>query len=61
MRRDEGISLEVIDLRTLLPLDEDAVVDSVRRTGKLLMVHEDTGTGGIAGEIAIRANERAFE
>lgn len=61
LQRDEGISLEIVDLRTLLPLDEDAVVDSVKRTGKLLIVHEDTRTGGIAGEIAIRVSERAFE
>jgi 2-oxoisovalerate dehydrogenase E1 component beta subunit len=58
---DEGISLEVVDLRTLLPLDEDHIVDSVRKTGKLLVVHEDTRTGGIAGEVAMRVNERAFE
>ncbi len=58
---DDGVSVEVIDLRTLLPLDEDAVVESVRKTGKLLVVHEDTRTGGIAGEICMRVNERAFE
>lgn len=58
---EDGISLEILDLRTLLPLDEDAVVESVKRTGKLLVVHEDTRTGGIAGEIAIRVSERAFE
>ena len=58
---DEGISLDVVDLRTLLPLDDDTVVSSVKRTGKLLVVHEDTRTGGIAGEIAMRVNERAFE
>ena len=57
----DGIRVEVIDLRTLLPLDEDAIVASVQKTGKLLIVHEDTRTGGIAGEIAIRINERAFE
>ncbi|MEQ8330893.1 MAG: alpha-ketoacid dehydrogenase subunit beta [Longimicrobiales bacterium] len=57
----DGVSVEVIDLRTLLPLDEDAVVDSVKKTGKLLVVHEDTRTGGIAGEIAMRVNEKAFE
>lgn len=57
----EGIRAEVIDLRTLLPLDEDAIVASVQKTSKLLIVHEDTRTGGIAGEIAIRMNERAFE
>ena len=57
----ERIRVDVIDLRTLLPLDEDAIVASVHKTGKLLIVHEDTRTGGIAGEIAIRINERAFE
>ncbi|MEE2899851.1 MAG: alpha-ketoacid dehydrogenase subunit beta [Gemmatimonadota bacterium] len=57
----EGVGVEVIDLRTLLPLDEDTIVESVKRTGKLLVVHEDTRTGGIAGEIAIRVSEKAFE
>jgi pyruvate/2-oxoglutarate/acetoin dehydrogenase E1 component len=57
----EGVSVEIIDLRTLLPMDEDAIVESVKKTGKLLVVHEDTRTGGIAGEIAIRVSERAFE
>ena len=57
----EGIDVEVLDLRTLLPLDEDRIVESVEKTGKLLIVHEDTRTGGIAGEIAMRVNERAFE
>ena len=57
----DGVRAEVLDLRTLLPLDEDAIVASVQKTGKLLIVHEDTRTGGIAGEIAIRMNERAFE
>ena len=57
----DGIRAEVIDLRTLLPLDEEAIADSLKKTGKLLIVHEDTRTGGIAGEIAIRMNERAFE
>lgn len=57
----DGARIEVIDLRTLLPLDEEAIASSVRKTGKLLIVHEDTRTGGIAGEIAMRVNERAFE
>jgi 2-oxoisovalerate dehydrogenase E1 component beta subunit len=61
LSEEEGIEVEVVDLRTLLPLDDDHVVDSVKRTGKLLVVHEDTRTGGIAGEIAMRVNERAFE
>jgi pyruvate/2-oxoglutarate/acetoin dehydrogenase E1 component len=58
---EEGISVEVLDLRTLLPLDEEAIVHSVRKTNRVLIVHEDTRTGGIAGEIAMRINERAFE
>jgi len=58
---DDGVSVEVIDLRTLLPMDDDAIVESVQKTGRLLIVHEDTRTGGIAGEIAIRVSEKAFE
>jgi 2-oxoisovalerate dehydrogenase E1 component beta subunit len=58
---EDGISVEIVDLRTLLPLDEDTIVESVKRTGRLLVVHEDTRTGGIAGEIAMRVSERAFE
>ncbi len=57
----DGISLEVLDLRTLLPLDDASVMESVKKTGRLLVVHEDTRTGGIAGEIAMRVNESAFE
>ncbi|MGA9885795.1 MAG: alpha-ketoacid dehydrogenase subunit beta [Candidatus Acidiferrales bacterium] len=56
----EGIDAEVIDLRTLLPLDRDAIVNSVKKTSKLLIVHEDTRTGGIAGEIAAIVCEDAF-
>jgi 2-oxoisovalerate dehydrogenase E1 component beta subunit len=57
----EGIEAEVIDLRTLLPLDRQTILDSVRRTNKLLVVHEDTRTGGLAGEIAAIVTEEAFE
>ena len=57
----EGIEVEVLDLRTLLPLDEDAILASVKKTNRLLIVHEDTRTGGIAGEIAMRVSEKAFE
>ena len=57
----EGIEVEVIDLRTLLPLDADAIVASVKKTNKLLVVHEDTRTGGIAGEIASLVCENAFD
>src|ERR1700722_5632148 len=57
----EGIEAEVIDLRTLLPLDKDTILTSVKKTNKLLIVHEDTRTGGIAGEIAAIVCENAFE
>jgi pyruvate/2-oxoglutarate/acetoin dehydrogenase E1 component len=61
LREDEGIDVEIIDLRTLLPLDEDAIIASVKKTNRALIVHEDTRTGGIAGEIAMRISEKAFE
>jgi 2-oxoisovalerate dehydrogenase E1 component beta subunit len=57
----EGIEAEVIDLRTLLPLDRETIINSVKKTNKLLIVHEDTRTGGIAGEIAALVCEGAFE
>lgn len=57
----EGIEAEVIDLRTLLPLDRETIVQSVKKTNKLMVVHEDTRTGGIAGEIAATVCEEAFE
>src|SRR5215469_14247576 len=56
----EGIEAEVIDLRTLLPLDEGTILSSVKKTNKCLVVHEDTKTGGIAGEIAALLCEKAF-
>jgi pyruvate/2-oxoglutarate/acetoin dehydrogenase E1 component len=61
VEKADGLSVEVIDLRTLLPLDEDAIIESVKKTNRLLVVHEDTRTGGIAGEIAMRVNEKAWE
>jgi 2-oxoisovalerate dehydrogenase E1 component beta subunit len=61
LEQQDGVSIEILDLRTLLPFDEGAIVESVQRTGKLLIAHEDTRTGGIAGEIAMRVNELAFE
>lgn len=57
----EGASVEVVDLRTLLPLDRDTVCESVRKTSKALLLHEDTQTGGLAGELAATINERVFE
>ena len=57
----EGIEAEVIDLRTLLPLDRETILASVCKTNRLLVVHEDTRTGGIAGEIAAVVMEGAFD
>jgi 2-oxoisovalerate dehydrogenase E1 component beta subunit len=61
LQTEDGVSVEIIDLRTLQPLDEDAIVNSVKKTNRVLIVHEDTRTGGIAGEIAMRISEKAFE
>lgn len=57
----EGVSLEVIDLRTLLPYDEEAVLASVRKCNKVILLHEDTRIGGMAGELAGLIAEEAFE
>jgi len=57
---EKGISVEVVDLRTLNPLDKDAVLSSVRKTGKALIVHEDTLTGGFGAEIAAIIASEAF-
>src|SRR5579872_6309882 len=57
----EGISIEIVDLRTLAPLDEPAILDTVRKTSKVIVLHEASLTGGIGGEIAARISERAFE
>jgi 2-oxoisovalerate dehydrogenase E1 component len=54
-------SIEILDLRTLSPLDYDAIKDSVTKTGKALILHEDTLTGGIGGEIASWIGEHCFE
>jgi len=57
----EGISAAVLDLRTLLPLDREAILAAARQSGKIMVVHEDTRTGGLAGEIAATICEAAFE
>jgi pyruvate/2-oxoglutarate/acetoin dehydrogenase E1 component len=61
LRQESGIEVEILDLRTLLPLDEEGIIESVKRTNRVLIVHEDTRTGGIAGEIGMRISEKAFE
>lgn len=57
----EGVSVEIVDLRTLNPLDVDAILSSVRKTGKVLIVHEDTLTAGFGAEIAAVIAREAFE
>lgn len=57
----EGISIEIIDLRTLVPLDEETILTSVRKTSKVIVLHEATMTGGFGGEICARITEKAFE
>jgi 2-oxoisovalerate dehydrogenase E1 component beta subunit len=57
----EGIELEVVDLRTLLPLDREAIAATVKRTNRAIILHEDVRTGGIAGEVAAIINEEAFD
>ncbi|MBM2841484.1 MAG: dehydrogenase component, partial [Bacteroidetes bacterium] len=58
---DEDVSVEVIDLRSLAPWDKSAVMASVRKTGRLLVVHEDKLTGGFGGEVASYVAEHAFK
>ena len=57
----EGIEAEVVDLRTLVPLDEEAILESVGRTSKCVILHEDTRTGGVGAEVAATIAEKAFE
>ena len=59
--KPEGIDVEVLDLRTLRPLDEEAIISTVKKTGKALIIHEDTKAGGIGGEVAAIVSEKAFE
>jgi len=57
----DGVSTEIVDLRSVMPWDKTAVLESVRKTSKVLVLHEDTRTGGFGGEIAATIAEEAFE
>jgi pyruvate/2-oxoglutarate/acetoin dehydrogenase E1 component len=60
LEKEHGLSVEVLDLRTLAPLDDEAIFATVKKTNRVLIVHEDTRTGGIAGELTARINESCF-
>src|SRR5258708_2565536 len=60
LAKDDGLSAEVIDLRTILPLDDAAIMTSIKKTNKVLIVHEDTRTGGVAGGDPAPTHQHAF-
>ncbi len=57
----EGIDLEILDLRSLVPIDREAIAQTVKRTNKVIILHEHSRTGGLAGEIAAIINEETFD
>jgi 2-oxoisovalerate dehydrogenase E1 component len=59
--QEEGVNVEVIDLRSLIPLDEETILNSVQKTNKVLIVHEDKVHGGFGGELSAIITEKAFE
>jgi len=59
--KEEGYSIEVIDIRTINPLDDETIFNSVRKTGKVMVIHEDTLTGGFGAEISARISDTCFE
>jgi 2-oxoisovalerate dehydrogenase E1 component beta subunit len=61
LAREDGVEAEVVDLRSLRPLDMDAIIGSVAKTGKALVVHEANRFGGFGAEIAAEISEKAFE
>lgn len=61
LEKESGISIEVLDLRSLLPLDTEAIIETVKKTSRLLIVHEDKVFGGFGGEVAAQISDKAFE
>lgn len=61
LAKSDGLSIEVIDLRTLAPLDKDAILATVRKTNRVMILHEASLTGGVGGEISAIIAEEAFE
>jgi len=59
--KKDGIDVEILDLRTLSPIDREAIVQTVKKTNKVIILHEHSRTGGLAGEIAAIINEEAFD
>jgi len=59
--REEGFSVEIVDIRTINPLDEKTIFESVKKTGKAIVIHEDTLTAGFGAEIVARITENCFE
>ena len=59
--RDEGISVEVLDPRTIMPFDEETIINSVKKTGRAVVVHEAHKIGGVGAEIAAMIMEKAFK
>lgn len=60
MVKSKGINPEIIDLRTISPIDRDTIIDSVKKTGRIIIVHEAPKTLGVGGEIVALVNEKAF-
>ena len=58
---EDGVEIEVVDLRTLMPLDEEAVLATARKTSRVMLLHEDTRTGGLGGELSAIIAEYAFD
>lgn len=61
LQEQDGLRVEVLDLRSLAPMDDDAITATVRKTSRVLVAHEDTRTGGVAAEVISRINELCFE